>query len=115
MTMLDLIGPQEALSHLTEVHLVATSVEMMTSDSGVPFQATTTIAGAPADDFGPTLLAEMRDDAAMATQLRLEYDPHPPFDSGSPSTAEESTVAAARTRLEPFNRQVKAVATELTR
>lgn len=209
MTMLDLIGPQEALSHLTDVHLVATNVEMMTSDSGVPFRATTTIARAPSDvdvlfvpggdgsvdamcdpeildyladratrarfvtsvctgslilgaagllqgykatshwacrhllslfgaeptdgrvvvdrnritgggitagiDFGLTLLAEMLgDDAAKATQLRLEYDPHPPFDCGSPSTAEESTVAAARERLEPFNRQVQAVARRMS-
>jgi cyclohexyl-isocyanide hydratase len=209
MTLLDLIGPQEALSHLTEVYLVATNFDMMASDSGVPFRATTTIASAPADvdvlfvpggdgsvdamrnpeildyladlgtrarfvtsvctgslvlgaagllqgykatshwacrhllqlfgaeptdgrvvvdrnritgagitagiDFGLTLLAEMLgEDAARATQLRLEYDPAPPFNSGSPSTAEESTVEIARQRLEPFNRQVTAAAKGLT-
>lgn len=203
MTMLDLIGPQEALSALTDVHLVATNLDRMVSDSDVPFHATTTIAHAPSDvdvlfvpggdgsvdamrnteivdyladlgtrarfvtsvctgslvlgaagllqgykatshwacrhllplfgaepsdgrvvvdrnritgggitagiDFALTLLAEMLgEDAAKATQLRLEYDPAPPFDSGSPSTAEESTVAAARKRLEPFNHQVQA-------
>ena len=208
MTLLDLIGPHEALSHLTEVHLVATNLDMMVSDSGVPFRATTTIADAPADvdvlfvpggdgsvdamrnpeildyladrgararfvtsvctgslilgaagllqgykatsywacrhllwlfgaeptdgrvvvdrnritgggitagiDFGLTLLAEMLgEDAAKITQLRLEYDPDPPFNSGSPSTAEESTVAAARRRLEPFNQQVEAAASAL--
>jgi cyclohexyl-isocyanide hydratase len=209
MTLLDLIGPQEALSHLTEVHLVATNPDVMVSDSGVPFRATATIASAPADvdvlfvpggdgsvdamrnpeildyladlgtrarfvtsvctgslvlgaagllqgykatshwacrhllplfgaeptdgrvvvdrnritgagitagiDFGLTLLAEMLgEDAARATQLRLEYDPAPPFNSGSPSTAEESAVKAARQRLEPFNRQVEAAVKELT-
>jgi cyclohexyl-isocyanide hydratase len=209
MTMLDLIGPHEALSHLTEVHLVATSLDMMTSDSDVPFRATTTITDAPADvdvlfvpggdgsvdamrnpeileyltdrgararfvtsvctgslilgsagllqgykatshwacrhllplfgaeptdgrvvvdrnritgggitagiDFGLTLLAEMLgEDAAKATQLRLEYDPDPPFNCGSPSTAAESTVEVARQRLEPFNQQVEGVAKELT-
>ncbi len=205
MTMLDLIGPQEALSHLTEVQLVATSLDMMVSDSGVPFRASTTITDAPADvdvlfvpggdgsvdamrnpeildyladrgtrarfvtsvctgslilgaagllqgykatshwacrhllglfgaeptdgrvvvdrnritgegvtagiDFGLTLLAEMLgEDAAMITQLQMEYDPHPPFDSGSPSTAAQSIVEVARQRLEPFNQQVEAVA-----
>jgi cyclohexyl-isocyanide hydratase len=205
MTLLDLIGPQEALSALTDVHLVATNLDMMVSDSGVPVRATTAIADAPADvdvlfvpggdgsvdamrdsailgyladrgtrarfvtsvctgslilgaagllngyratshwacrhllplfgaepidgrvvvdrnritgagitagiDFGLTLLAEMLgEDAAKATQLRLEYDPDPPYNSGSPSTAAESTVSAARQRLEPFNQQVQAVA-----
>jgi cyclohexyl-isocyanide hydratase len=209
MTMLDLIGPHEALSHLTEVHLVATSLDTMASDSGVPFRASTAIADAPADvdvlfvpggdgsvdamrnteildyladrgararfvtsvctgslilgaagllqgykatsywacrhllrlfgaqpsdarvvvdrnritgggvtagiDFGPTLLAEMLgDDAAKITQLRLEYDPNPPFNNGSPSTAAESAVEAARQRLGPFNQQVEAAARELT-
>ena len=205
MTMLDLIGPHEALSHLTEVQLVATSLDMMVSDSGVPFRATTTIADAATDvdvlfvpggdgsvdamrnpdildyladrgtrgrfvtsvctgslvlgaagllqgykatsywacrhlltlfgaqpsdarvvvdrnritgggvtagiDFGLTLLAEMLgEDIAKAAQLRLEYDPHPPFDSGSPSTAAQSIVEVARQRLEPFNQQVEAAA-----
>jgi cyclohexyl-isocyanide hydratase len=209
MTMLDLIGPQEALGHLTEVHLVATSLDMMVSDSGVPFRATTTIADAPADvdvlfvpggdgsvdvmrnrqildyiadrgtrarfvtsvctgslilgaagllqgykatshwacrhllrlfgaratdgrvvvdrnritgagitagiDFGLTLLAEMLgEDHAKATQLRLEYDPDPPFNSGSPTAAVRSTVEVARQRLAPFNMQVEVVAKELT-
>ena len=49
MTMLDLIGPQEALSALADVHLVASNLERMVSDSGVPFHATTTIANAPSD------------------------------------------------------------------
>jgi cyclohexyl-isocyanide hydratase len=209
MTTLDLIGPQEALSHLTEVQLVATSLDVMSSDSGVPFRATTAIADAPADvdvlfvpggdgtvhamrnpairdyladrgararfvtsvctgslilgaagllqgyratsywacrhllrlfgaeptdgrvvvdrnritgggitagiDFGLTLLAEMLgEEAAKATQLRLEYDPAPPFNCGSPSTAEESIVSAARRRLEPFNQHVQEVAKRLT-
>ena len=205
MTMLDLIGPHEALSHLTDVHLVATSLDVMVSDSGVPFRATTTIADAPADvdvlfvpggdgsvdamrnpeildyladrgirarfvtsvctgslilgaagllqgykatshwasrhllrlfgaeptdgrvvvdrnritgagitagiDLGLALLAAMLgEDSAKVTQLRLEYDPDPPFNSGSPATAAESTVQAARQFVEVFNHQVEAAA-----
>ena len=39
-------------------------------------------------DFGLTLLAILRDEnTAKMTQLMLEYDPAPPFDAGSPSSA----------------------------
>jgi cyclohexyl-isocyanide hydratase len=40
-------------------------------------------------DFGLVLLAKLRgDDAAKLTQLAMEYDPEPPFNSGSPKTAD---------------------------
>jgi cyclohexyl-isocyanide hydratase len=62
-------------------------------------------------DFALALLAEMLgEDAAMLTQLRLEYDPAPPFNSGSPTTATQSAVQLVRSNLEPFNRQVETVA-----
>jgi cyclohexyl-isocyanide hydratase len=39
-------------------------------------------------DFGLTLLAELRGGAAAkATQLAMEYDPQPPFQTGSPESA----------------------------
>jgi cyclohexyl-isocyanide hydratase len=39
-------------------------------------------------DFGLTLLAELRGEAAAkATQLAMEYDPQPPFQTGSPESA----------------------------
>ena len=48
-------------------------------------------------DFGLTLLSIMRDEkTARATQLALEYDPHPPFNSGSPRTAAPELVEAVR-------------------
>jgi cyclohexyl-isocyanide hydratase len=49
MTLLDLAGPQEALSQVTDVQVVATSLDEMHSDSRVPFRATTTIADVPSD------------------------------------------------------------------
>jgi cyclohexyl-isocyanide hydratase len=65
-------------------------------------------------DFGLTLLSEMLgDDSAKRTQLRMEYDPDPPFDSGSPATAAEFTVDGLRRRYEPFVSQVEAVASSL--
>ncbi len=39
-------------------------------------------------DFGLTLAAELAgEDTARSIQLRIEYDPHPPFDAGSPEKA----------------------------
>jgi cyclohexyl-isocyanide hydratase len=47
-------------------------------------------------DFGLVLLAKLRgDDAAKLTQLAMEYDPEPPFDSGSPKTADPTIVRLA--------------------
>ena len=48
-------------------------------------------------DFGLRLLAELRgEEVAKVTQLMLEYDPDPPFDSGHPRKAALETVDAAR-------------------
>lgn len=45
-------------------------------------------------DFGLTLLAELRgEDVAKITQLMIEYDPKPPFNTGHPDTAGPDMVA----------------------
>lgn len=201
MTMLDLVGPLETLSQMTDVHLVGLTTDEMISDSGLPFRPTVSIADAPTDvdvlfvpggegtaaamrstetlefladrgararyvtsvctgslvlgaagllrgykatshwatvhllthfgaeptlgrvvvdrnrltgggvtagiDFGLTLLAEMLGEpAARISQLMLEYDPQPPFDSGSPATADPEHVAVVRRFTEPMNRQI---------
>jgi cyclohexyl-isocyanide hydratase len=50
-------------------------------------------------DFALALTAAIRgEDHARAVQLGLEYDPAPPFDSGSPETAGEVLVDAVRRR-----------------
>ncbi len=54
-------------------------------------------------DFGLTVIAEMcGEEAAKAIQLGVEYNPHPPFDAGSPSGAGpalvEHLVSAASAR-----------------
>lgn len=47
-------------------------------------------------DFGLTLLAELRgEQTAKITQLMMEYDPKPPFDTGHPDKAGRDLVAAA--------------------
>ncbi|CAO1612555.1 unnamed protein product [Parajaminaea phylloscopi] len=48
-------------------------------------------------DFGLTLLAVLKDDeTAKLTQLFMEYDPQPPFDSGNPTKAAPAAVELAR-------------------
>lgn len=46
-------------------------------------------------DFGLTLLAELRgEDVAKMTQLMMEYDPAPPFNTGHPRTVGPELTAA---------------------
>ncbi len=48
-------------------------------------------------DFGLTLLAELRGEAvAQTTQLLLEYDPRPPFNTGTPRAAGPQITAVAQ-------------------
>ncbi len=48
-------------------------------------------------DFGLTLLAELRGpEVAKTTQLMMEYDPAPPFDTGSPERAGPELVGVAK-------------------
>jgi cyclohexyl-isocyanide hydratase len=53
-------------------------------------------------DFALTLVSIMVDrQAAEAIQLRLEYNPAPPFNSGSPDTAPPEILALMRERIAP--------------
>jgi len=48
-------------------------------------------------DFALTVAAEaFGEDIAKSIQLGMEYDPHPPFDAGSPDRAGPDLVAKAR-------------------
>jgi cyclohexyl-isocyanide hydratase len=54
-------------------------------------------------DFGLTVAAELAgEEVAKSIQLVLEYDPQPPFDSGSPEKAGAERVARLRERLAPL-------------
>jgi transcriptional regulator GlxA family with amidase domain len=48
-------------------------------------------------DMALALVAKIAgDEAGRAAQLGIEYDPHPPFNAGSPATAPAELVAAQR-------------------
>ena len=54
-------------------------------------------------DFGLTVAAELAgDEVAKSIQLVLEYDPQPPFDSGSPEKAGAERVKRIHERLAPL-------------
>jgi len=54
-------------------------------------------------DFGLTMAAELAgEEVAKSIQLVLEYDPQPPFDSGSPEKAGTERVKRIRERLAPL-------------
>jgi cyclohexyl-isocyanide hydratase len=57
-------------------------------------------------DFALTLVSIMVDQkTAEAIQLRLEYNPAPPFNSGSPETAPPEVLALLQERIAPFQQR----------
>lgn len=64
-------------------------------------------------DFGLTLLARLAgEEYAQGWQLGTEYDPHPPFDSGSPESADEFVMSEVLKILEPRVEHVRHVLQE---
>ncbi len=62
-------------------------------------------------DFGLTLLALLSDEpTAKLTQLMMEYDPQPPFDTGTPDTAGPALVSDALALMGDFNREAVEIA-----
>ena len=67
-------------------------------------------------DFALTLAAILEgENVAREIQLQIEYDPAPPFNSGSPRTASAETVEALRGRLTPLNEARREVASRVGR
>jgi cyclohexyl-isocyanide hydratase len=67
-------------------------------------------------DFALALAAILESEqVAREIQLQIEYDPAPPFNSGSPRTASAEMVEALRGRLAPLNQQRRDVASRVGR
>jgi len=65
-------------------------------------------------DFALTLAAILAGEAvAREIQLQIEYDPAPPFDSGSPKTASPQTLATVRARLEKLSDERRVLASRV--
>jgi cyclohexyl-isocyanide hydratase len=67
-------------------------------------------------DFALTLAAILAGEAtAREIQLQIEYDPDPPFRSGSPDVAAPATVAAVQARLAKLGAERRAIAERVGR
>jgi cyclohexyl-isocyanide hydratase len=67
-------------------------------------------------DFALAVAATLEgEEVARQIQLQIEYDPAPPFDSGSPATASPELLAAVRHRLAPLNTERAEVAQRVGR
>lgn len=65
-------------------------------------------------DFGLEMIAEMRDATyAQGVQLMCEYDPHPPFNSGSIHTAPADVKAMIQRSVAPFSARARSAAQAL--
>lgn len=65
-------------------------------------------------DFGLEMIAEMRDATyAQGVQLMCEYDPHPPFNSGSLHTAPADVKAMIQRSVAPFGERARSAAQAL--
>ncbi len=65
-------------------------------------------------DFGLTLAAKLRNRTyAEAIQLYLEYNPQPPFNSGSPKTASVEAKKFIGEMLKPLSEQARKIAGEI--
>ena len=59
-------------------------------------------------DFGLTLVAHIYgDNLAKEIQLMMEYNPQPPFNSGSPHTADVHIIEKVKSQRESIQKQRK--------
>lgn len=95
-----LLRGKRAVSHWLDVDSLAKFGAIPVRDRYVFDGKVVTAAGMSAGyDMSLALAARIAgDEVAQAIQLGLEYDPKPPFDSGSPDKAPENVVARVRAR-----------------
>ena len=100
-----------ALDHLNALGAIPVSERVVVDGTIV------TAAGVASGlDFALVLAAKLESEqVAREIQLQIEYDPAPPFDSGSPGTASPDTVAALRDRLAALNGERRVVAERVGR
>lgn len=96
-----ILAGRRATSHWVARDSLAADGAIVSTERVVVDGNVVTCAGVSAGiDMALTLAATLwGEQAAMAIQLGLEYDPQPPFDSGSPEKAPPAIVAAVRAAL----------------
>lgn len=109
-----LLNGYRAASHWATLDMLSTFGATPVADRVVIDRNRLTGGGLTAGlDFGLVLSSILRDEkTARLQQLILEYDPKPPFDSGSLTTARADTVNLARRVLGPNIEDIRAAADE---
>lgn len=99
-----LLDGYKATSHWSSIDQLALLGAIPVADRVVRDRNRITGAGVTSGiDFALTVVAELfGDTAAQNIQLQLEYDPHPPFKSGSPATASTELVTTVRENISTF-------------
>ena len=100
-----------AIDHLTALGAIPVSQRVVMDGNVI------TGAGvASGIDFALAVAAILEgEEVARQIQLQIEYDPSPPFDSGSTETASAETLALVKSRLAPLNEQRREVAERVGR
>ena len=94
LTAAGVLDGLEATTHWLYTDYLDNPVERRVVEQGKVITAAGVSAGI---DMALTLAAKVAgDEVAQAIQLAMEYDPEPPFDSGSPRKAPESVMALVR-------------------
>lgn len=107
-----LLHGRRATSHWATLHLLRHYDAIPVAHRVVQDGHVLTGAGVTAGlDFALTLAATLTSpEFARQVQLLAEYDPAPPFDAGSPSSAGEATAEPLRRHLAPFVARATAAA-----
>ncbi|MEO1652069.1 MAG: DJ-1/PfpI family protein [Bacteroidota bacterium] len=97
-----LLEGKKATSHWKPIQLLSAYGAIPVAERFVEAGKIITAAGVSAGiDMALHLVRELRDEAsARAAQLAIEYDPHPPFDSGNAQTADPAIIKLAEKQME---------------
>ena len=110
-----LLRGKKATSHWNAVDLLDHFGAIPTAGRVVRDDGIVTAGGVTSGiDFGLEIVADLFGrDAAETVQLALEYDPAPPFDSGTPRTARPEILASAKERLASSRREREALLADM--
>ena len=112
-----LLKGYKATSHWTTLDVLKEFGAIPTAERVVQDRSRITGGGVTAGiDFGLTLAAKLRNrTTAEAIQLYLEYNPQPPFNSGSPKTANAEAKNFIGGMSRPMAEQARKIAQELNK